>query len=230
MTAEGEGFPITNVGKDGGGGWIPDNTCRNDREEMTHALDKNTEISTIRPFYVRQRTFKPDGRCPPTNMMVNGKFLWFLEMKNVLSVFLIRWYLWVVAGLLLGVGGCQVTLISAYDSEMDKAATALQKKMDAFLTKMETNVGLPQTDYTWNVAFYDDYVVELRSVHLRAQSDEKNTIMDQQLTVMLENLRQLRLAHEAGPLASPTIQATRDLFNKSWQVIIAQELAKRRGQ
>jgi hypothetical protein len=126
--------------------------------------------------------------------------------------------------------GCHVTLNSAYDPEMDKAATALQKKMDTFLTKMETNAGLPQTDYSWNVGFYDDYVVDLRSVHLRAQTDKANSFMEQQLRIMLENLQQLRLAHEAGPLALPTIQATRDLFNKSWQMIIAQEMAKRRGE
>ena len=151
------------------------------------------------------------------------------KMHSVSCVSGVQWPIWVLTCFLLGVVGCQVTLLSPYDQEMDKAATALQKKMDAFLTKMETNAGLPQTDYTWNVAFYDDYVVDLRSLRLRAMSDGNDTIVDQQLTEMLENLRQLRLAHEAGPLAPPAIQATRELFNKGWQVIIGQEIAKLRG-
>jgi hypothetical protein len=48
--------------------------------------------------------------------------------------------------------------------------------------------------------------------------------------LMMDNLQQLRLAHEAGPLAPPTVQATRDLFNQGWQAIIALEIAKRRGE
>lgn len=125
--------------------------------------------------------------------------------------------------------GCQVTLISPYDPEMDKAATALQKKMDAFLTNLETYPGLPQADYAWNIAFYDDYLVELRSLHLRAQSQTKNEETAKHLKLMMDNLRQLRLAHKAGPLALPSIQATRDLFNQGWQAIIALEIARRLG-
>jgi hypothetical protein len=112
---------------------------------------------------------------------------------------------------------------------MDKAATALQKKMDAFLTNLETNAGLPQADYTWNIAFYDDYLVELRSLHLRSQSQTKNEETAKHLKLMMDNLRQLRLAHKAGPLALPSIQATRDLFNQGWQAIIAVEIARRLG-
>lgn len=140
------------------------------------------------------------------------------------------WNLWILISVLTGVLGCQVTLVSSYDPEMDKGATALQKKMDAFLTKMETQAGLPQTDYTWNTAFYDEYLVELRSLHLRAESDVKNTSLAKQLQLMLDNLQQLRLAHQAGPLARSTIQATREVFNKGWQDIIAIEIARRRGE
>ena len=141
-----------------------------------------------------------------------------------------RWQAWTLMCLLVGLVGCQVTLISSYDPEIDRAATALQKKMDAFLTGLEKNAGQPQAAYVWNAAFYDDYLVELRSVHLRAQSHAKNEITTKQLTLMMDNLQQLRLAHEAAPLALPTIQATRDLFNQGWQAIIALEIAKRRGE
>jgi hypothetical protein len=148
----------------------------------------------------------------------------------VFSLCRFRWNLFLVLCLLTGFVGCQMTLISSYDPEMDKAATALQKKMDAFLTKLETQAGHPQTDYSWNVTFYDDYLVELRSLHLRAGSDPKNEKMAKQVQLMMENLQQLRLAHQAGSLDLSTLQATRTVFNQGWQDIIGMEIAKRRGE
>jgi hypothetical protein len=147
-----------------------------------------------------------------------------------LSPFRFRRSLWLVICLLPGLLNCSVTLNSMYDPEMDQGATSLQKKMDGFLTKLERHDGHPQVEYAWNTAFYDDYLVELRSLLLRAQSHENNEIAVKQLTFMMENLQQLRLAHEAGSLATSTIQATRNLFNQSWKTIIAHEISKRRGE
>lgn len=147
-----------------------------------------------------------------------------------LHAFRLRWVLWALAYVLPGLVGCQVMLISSYDPEIDRAATSLQKKMDAFLTRLEAHAGQSQANYSWDPAFYHDYLVELRSVRLRAQSDDTNEGMARQLILMMDNLEQLRLAHEAGPLTIDTIQATRDLFNQSWQDIIAKEMAKRRGE
>jgi hypothetical protein len=152
-----------------------------------------------------------------------------LELNSGVPAFRLWWCGWFFACLLPGLSGCQVTLISFYDPEMDKGATTLQKKMDAFLTNLETNVGQPQAAYSWNAVFYDEYLIELRSLHLRAQSQTKNVETAKHLQVMMDNLRQLRLAHEAGPLDLPTIEATRDLFNRDWQAIIATEMTRRQG-
>ena len=152
-----------------------------------------------------------------------------LDCMNMSSAWRFRWSPWILGCLLLGLVGCHVTLISSYDPEMDRAATSLQKKMDAFLTRLEIHAGESQAHYSWDQVFYQDYLVELRSLRLRAQSDNTNEFTAKQLTLMMDNFEQLRLAHEAGPLPIPTIQATRDLFNQGWQAIIAQEIAKRRG-
>ena len=169
--------------------------------------------------------------CPLTNLMVNGKFCMVLEPNHGASAFRFRCYRWrwFLACLLLGLWGCQITLISPYDPEMDKSATTLQKKMDTFLTSLETRAGLPQAAYSWNAAFYDEYLIELRSLHLRAQSQPENEETAKHLQLMMDNFRQLRLAHEASPLALPTLEATRDLFNQGWQAIIAVEMARRQG-
>ena len=152
-----------------------------------------------------------------------------LDCMSMPSALRIRWCPWVLVCLLPALVGCQVTLISSYDPEMDRTATSLQKKMDAFLTGLEVHAGKSQANYSWDRAFYHNYLVELRSLRLRAQSDASHAFTAKQLTLMMDNLEQLRLAHEAGPLTLPTIQATRDLFNDGWQAIIAREMAKRRG-
>ncbi len=144
--------------------------------------------------------------------------------------FRFRWGSHLLALLMLGQVGCQVMPISTYDPEMDRSATALQKKMDAFLTGLETHAGQPQANYAWDVAFYNNYLVDLRSMLLRAQSHGTQESTAKELTMMMDNLQQLRLAHEAGSLTPPTIQATRDLFNQGWQIIIGREIAKRGGE
>ena len=152
------------------------------------------------------------------------------EMTFIPSAVRFRRCSQVLACLLLGLVGCQIMVISSYDPELDRGATSLQKKMDAFLTGLETHAGQPQANYSWDVAFYNNYLVELRSLLLRAQSQASNEITTKELTVMMENLQQLRLAHEAGSLTLPTIQSTRELFNHSWQNIIGREIGKRRGE
>jgi hypothetical protein len=135
----------------------------------------------------------------------------------------------ILVALLVALVGCQVTLISTYDPEIDKASTALQKEMDAYLTELQTTPDEAQADYEHKKGFYDDYLVSLRSVLVRAQSHPKNHITEKQLELMISNLESLRLAHQSGPLDAATLSTTRDLFNQSWRAIITLELAKKRG-
>jgi hypothetical protein len=126
--------------------------------------------------------------------------------------------------------GCQITLVSAYDPEIDHAATTLQKKMDGYLTELQANLGTAAAQYEQNKPFYEEYMVDLRSVMIRAESHPDNTLTVKQLKLMMDNLDQLRTLHQAGPLSTEVIDTTRDLFNQGWRAIITLELAKRRGE
>jgi hypothetical protein len=132
-----------------------------------------------------------------------------------------------LALLLAGVSGCAVTLISQYDEQIDKSATALQLEMDAFLTGLEA---APQPTFAEKQPFYTDYQVKLRSVLLRAQSHPKNDLTVRQIELMTKNLAELQAAHRAGPLDPAAVATTRSLFNLGWQAIIKLELAKKRGE
>jgi hypothetical protein len=124
--------------------------------------------------------------------------------------------------------GCAVTLISRYDEQIDKSATSLQQKMDAFLTGLE--YARPQPTFEASQQFYQDYEVRVRSVLIRAQSHPKNELSEKQLELMLDSLAHLKELHQVGPLDTATIRATRDLFNESWRAIITLEVAKKRGE
>lgn len=131
--------------------------------------------------------------------------------------------------ILLLVGCSEVRLISSYDQEIDKTATVLQKKMDAFLTKLDSKAGTNEAKYDQNEVFYDDYLVELRSLLIRAQSQPENSITEFQIGLMINSLNQLRILHEAGPISSNTVSTTRNLFAQAWLAIITLEQAKKRG-
>ena len=122
--------------------------------------------------------------------------------------------------------GC-ATLIARYDEQIDRSATALQMKMDAFLTGLDT---VPHATSQESAEFYDSYAVELRAMLIRAQSQPKNELTEKQLELMINNLNDLRLLHEAGPVTSETITTTRDLFNQGWKAVITLEVAKPRRE
>ena len=125
--------------------------------------------------------------------------------------------------------GCSVRLISDYDREIDRAATRLQREMDGFLTRLEVDAGTPAAEYSANAKFYPEYLVDLRSVQVRAQSQPRNRITEEQLALMIDSLEQLRRLHAAGPLDPGAIRTARNLFNQAWRAIITVELAKKRG-
>ena len=137
-----------------------------------------------------------------------------------------RWMF--LAGLLFLVA-CQVTLIARYDPVFDQTGTALQKKMDTFLTELEVSAGRPEADYSARQSFYPEYLVDLRSLLIRAQSHEHNETTVQQLELMMDNVKNFQTLHQAGPIDSPTIEVNRNLFNQGWKAILTLELAKPRA-
>ena len=67
--------------------------------------------------------------------------------------------------------------------------------MDAHLTKLEAASAADAT-FDANIQFYQDYLVDLRAVELRASTHPKNRQSLGQYTLMLRNLEDLRSTHE----------------------------------
>ena len=139
-------------------------------------------------------------------------------------------WLWLLAALVAVNSGCEVMLISTYDQQIDDSATTLQKEMDAFLTTIE-KTSKPEATYGTpeNQQFYQDYLVSLRSVRVRAESHPKNNITVEQINLLINSVAALRQQQAAGSLTPAVIRVNRDLFAQAWRAIITLELAKKRG-
>lgn len=125
--------------------------------------------------------------------------------------------------------GCTIRLVADYDEQIDAAATTLQKRMDRFLTQLESAAGTEAAEYAAGHAeFYDDYAVELRAVRVRAAAHPRNRVSIAQYDLMEDSLHELEAAHRDAPIAAEAVQTFRELFNQSWQAIIALEVAKKR--
>ena len=133
--------------------------------------------------------------------------------------------------LVFPLAGCsRVTLISAYDEQIDHSSSELQQRMDAFLTMLADREGTPEASYEANRDFYSDYAVGIRAVKVRALAQPKNSITVQQLDLMGNSLEELRKAHKDAPISAEAVPTFRDLFNQAWGAIIALEMAKKRGE
>lgn len=138
---------------------------------------------------------------------------------------------WTTCLLLLLLGSsCTLKLIADYDQYSERTATELQKRMDQHLTNLEAKAGTPAAEYAANVDFYNTYLVDVRSLEIRARSRPKNDITIQQLPLIIDSTDELRAAHEDSPLPKEAIPTYRDLFNQAWGAIIKLELAKKRGE
>ena len=132
----------------------------------------------------------------------------------------------------LAAPGCvTVRLAGDYDEQVDTTATALQKRMDTFLTGLESLPdGDPGRAYASSQPFYLAYGVDLRALEIRAAGLPRNSITLQQVDLMESSLEQLRATHQAqNGLSTASVGPYRELFNTAWRAILAWELAKKRS-
>lgn len=124
-----------------------------------------------------------------------------------------------------------VRLAGDYDEQVDNAASVLQKRMDTYLTRLESLPdGDPGRAYAPNQQFYLDYGVDLRALEIRAAGLPRNSITLQQVDLMESSLEQLRGTHQAqNGLSAASLGQYRTLFNTAWRAILAWELAKKRA-
>lgn len=131
--------------------------------------------------------------------------------------------------------GCTLKLISSYDEETDKSVTALQRKVETFLVRLEGLDGSPECAYDHHKAFYAGARVEVSAIQVRAAAMPENDITTQQVKLLSESLGTLEKIHKGklrkgrNCFSVEEIQPLRENFNASFTAILKLELAKKRG-
>lgn len=161
---------------------------------------------------------------------------------------------------MIGLAGCTVNLVSQYDEVIDKDAAALHKKIDGFLVKILFEQNPEDRKYKHYHDFYNDVIVDLNALKVRAGAIPKNRITEEQLALIEQNIGFLVLLHKGAAnsaeltesqikeiqrnginigsnesedenqLSSALVPVIRNLFNAQFSAIIKFELMKQRGE
>ena len=130
------------------------------------------------------------------------------------------------------VSGCPVQFISLYDEQTDKAVTALQRKVDSFLVRLEGQSKPPECSHESHRRFYEEARVDLSGIQVRAGASAQNEKTVEQLALLASSLGSLeklhRLKGRQACLEADELAPLRSNFNTSFTAILKLELAKKR--
>jgi low affinity Fe/Cu permease len=127
----------------------------------------------------------------------------------------------------LAVSGCTIRLIADYDQKIDDGVTALQKKTEAFLIKLERTCQTPEGVYSNHISFYDEAKVELSALQVRTDAIALNKLTSEQLERLRDSFEKMEAQHKVG--FTPIVVAeTRNILNYQFTKILELEMHKKR--
>lgn len=162
--------------------------------------------------------------------------------------------------LAIGMAGCTVKFVSYYDEAIDKGTATLHKKLDGFLVKMQSEPDAEKRKYKHYHDFYNEVLVDLNALKVRAGAIHKNQITEDQLALVEQNIGLLVLLHKGTASSAELtedqikeirnggintgassaeddhalnialVPVIRSLFNTQFGAIMKFELAKQRGE
>lgn len=123
--------------------------------------------------------------------------------------------------------GCMsVTLISSYDEKIDEWVSALQKKTDAFLVRLERTCETAEGAYEHHITFYDDAKVDLSAIRVRADAIALNSLTCKQLDILEDSFQRMESQHKTG-FTPIVVTETRTLMNVTFTGILRLERGKK---
>ena len=126
--------------------------------------------------------------------------------------------------------GCAIALISDYDEVTDKTVTALQRKTEEHLVRLETTTGKPECEHPKFEKFYAEAKVDVSAIRTRTAAIPKNDISTKQIDQLGESLQSLEDLHRLKCISKAQIPALRTPLNSIFTAILKLEIAKKRGQ
>ena len=127
--------------------------------------------------------------------------------------------------------GCSsIRLISDYDETTDNLTTEIQQKISQVFVKIERNIGTSKAEYSNFIDQYDDIRVLVNTIEVRANSIDKNKIVQDQvkeIISMLDNLEKLHMLKFNG---LKELTSLKDGFNRAFSAIIKLQTGLKRGK
>lgn len=126
--------------------------------------------------------------------------------------------------------GCAISFISDYDEVTDKTVTALQRKVEEHLVRLETAAGKPGCEHAKYEKFYEEAKVDVSAIRTRTAAIPKNDITTKQTDLLGDSLQSLEDLHKLACISKAQIPTLRTPFNSIFTAILKLEIAKKRGQ
>jgi len=135
--------------------------------------------------------------------------------------------------LLVGLTGCTVTLLSAYDPGTDQMTTALQRSVADHIEALAVEEA-PACLYENYRAFYRQQHVDVGALELRVNAIDRNQPTIVQVSELKSALSRFELLHQAASdrkrCQSPAeLQPAASGLNSTFGAILKLEIAKQRG-
>jgi hypothetical protein len=147
---------------------------------------------------------------------------------------IVRWHYGrgCIAALILTLSACAVQWVSSYDPVTDQAISQLHRNTETFLSALE-NQSIPDCLSINHRDFYQKMFVDIRALHVRAQSIPQNELTLQQISLLQDSLGLLQQTHvlqdKSAKCMSPGLIATnRASFESIYVAMMKFELAKKR--
>jgi hypothetical protein len=133
--------------------------------------------------------------------------------------------------LIAALQGCSsIRLISDYDETTDKLTTEIQQKVSEVFVKIERNIGTSKAEYSNFTDQYDEIRVLVNTLEVRANSIDKNKIVQDQVKEIISMLDNLEKLHKLKFNDVRELTSLKDGFNRAFSAIIKLQTGLKRGK
>jgi hypothetical protein len=134
----------------------------------------------------------------------------------------------VLVGASLALGACHVQLVGNYDENLVNGATAMAAEIDTVLEN-ERNPATPaDATYEANRAAYNQINADLRALLVRAEANDKNQHIVNQIRTLIDTVRALENTHRTeGRLSRAYLDAKQQNIEMEIVAIMRTENAKK---
>jgi len=148
-----------------------------------------------------------------------------------ISTFLVKCIVVAFFCLLIATYGCtSLRLLADHDQKTEEYVTNLQKKVQSFLTKLESSPQAPESHFSKCSESYEQFKNDISSIRVRVKALSQNELTQEQIEILANTLKEFRELHEKKGFMNPSVVVSFETkVNEIFINILKFEIAKKRG-